>query len=694
MCRQNLIRNWVVINNFFYKVKNRFILLISFFFSFFFASAQWNTDRITLIGRNALANEDYVLAIQYFNQVIKVKPYLAEPYMFRSMAKISLGDYLGAEQDCGAAIERSPFIPQAFYTRGFARKKMGHFDSAVEDFNKALEFSPDNEVIIINRADAKEQNKEYDDAIKDLELFRKINPKEKSISYEIGRIKMAQKDTIEAMNFFTQFIENDSLNPVGYSIRALLKMQLKDEEGALSDYNNAISRKSKFEGDYINRGILNVKRNQFNQALKDYNEAIRLDSKNTLAYYNRGLLRASLGDNNNAIFDLEKVLQADSLNYEARLQKAYLEIKVGDLIAAKKDFQLIMEKYPFFVPGYYALSEINDKMGYKKEAKQLRTLAFDMENNKDFYKKKQDLIAKNQIMADVQMNKSHTNENLIEKFATEITTASNKYGENSIRGNIQDNASNLDIEKNFLMTYYQKNNELRSTNTYHPMISKFNNRMILSLPLKITNNDVELTPEVLNKHFESINNLSINISSDPNNSDYYFARAIDYMLVQDYTTAIDDLNKTIMSRSEFALAYFIRANVRFNLIKFKQSSIINNLTTENQPIKSGVKELPNNYKNDYDMILADLNRTIELTPDFSFAYYNKGNVLYILKNYNESVKAYKSAIDIDPDFAEAYYNLGITYVVLNDLKEANTNLSKAGELGIYNAYSILKTLQK
>ena len=41
--------------------------------------AQLNTDRITAIGRNALYFEDYVLSIQYFNQVIKLKPYLAEP---------------------------------------------------------------------------------------------------------------------------------------------------------------------------------------------------------------------------------------------------------------------------------------------------------------------------------------------------------------------------------------------------------------------------------------------------------------------------------------------------------------------------------------------------------------------------------------------------------------------------------------
>jgi len=62
--------------------------------------AQINTDHMMTIGRNALYFEDYVLSIQYFNQVIKAKPYLAEPYFFRGVAKLYLEDYAGAEDDC------------------------------------------------------------------------------------------------------------------------------------------------------------------------------------------------------------------------------------------------------------------------------------------------------------------------------------------------------------------------------------------------------------------------------------------------------------------------------------------------------------------------------------------------------------------------------------------------------------------
>ena len=61
--------------------------------------AQINTERVMMIARNALYFEDYVLSIQYFNQVINAKPYLYEPYKYRGLAKINLDDYQEAEAD-------------------------------------------------------------------------------------------------------------------------------------------------------------------------------------------------------------------------------------------------------------------------------------------------------------------------------------------------------------------------------------------------------------------------------------------------------------------------------------------------------------------------------------------------------------------------------------------------------------------
>ena len=85
------------------------------------ALAQYNTDRLLIIGRNALYFEDYVLSMQYFNQAINSKPYLYEPWFYRAVAKYNLDDFTGAEADCSQAISINPFITNIYELRGLAR---------------------------------------------------------------------------------------------------------------------------------------------------------------------------------------------------------------------------------------------------------------------------------------------------------------------------------------------------------------------------------------------------------------------------------------------------------------------------------------------------------------------------------------------------------------------------------------------
>ena len=54
----------------------KYILLIALAVSVLTAKAQFNVDRLITSGKVALHYEDYVLSIQYFNQVIALKPFL------------------------------------------------------------------------------------------------------------------------------------------------------------------------------------------------------------------------------------------------------------------------------------------------------------------------------------------------------------------------------------------------------------------------------------------------------------------------------------------------------------------------------------------------------------------------------------------------------------------------------------------
>lgn len=92
------------------------------------AKAQINTDNVLLMGRSAIAAEDYLTAIGLFNRVIEVKPFLYKPYYYRAYAKFSLDDFGGAEADLTKAIDINPYMVELYQLRGICRIRMSDFE--------------------------------------------------------------------------------------------------------------------------------------------------------------------------------------------------------------------------------------------------------------------------------------------------------------------------------------------------------------------------------------------------------------------------------------------------------------------------------------------------------------------------------------------------------------------------------------
>ena len=106
--------------------------------------------------------------------------------------------------------------------------------------------------------------------------------------------------------------------------------------------------------------------------------------------------------------------------------------------------------------------------------------------------------------------------------------------------------------------------------------------------------------------------------------------------------------------------------------------------------------LNNNSKRtySYDEAIADLNKAIKLFPDFAYSYYNRATLRALSGSLPEAFEDYTKAIELNPDFAEAYYNRGIVQIFMKDTRKGCLDLSKAGELGIAEAYDTLKHYSK
>ena len=74
------------------------------------------------------------------------------------------------------------------------------------------------------------------------------------------------------------------------------------------------------------------------------------------------------------------------------------------------------------------------------------------------------------------------------------------------------------------------------------------------------------------------------------------------------------------------------------------------------------------------------------------AWFNRGNILMEMENFDEAAQSYTKAVEIKGDFGEAYYNRGYIALKNGHQNEGIADLSKAGEMGIARAYNLIKRM--
>jgi tetratricopeptide (TPR) repeat protein len=625
-----------------------------------------------------------VLSIQYFNQVIKLKPYLSEPYLLRAIAKIQLGDYTGAEMDCNAAIERNPFQPGAYYTRGYVYRLTNQLEKAEKDFCEALIFAPENKTYIAMRADVRGELKLFDLALSDINHLLNREPQSAALHFEKGSICLRNNDTVCALNSFTKATELDSQNASNWSALGLVQLMQDNQEDALSSLSKSIEHGSKWAGDYINRGIIYYRKHNYRNALADYDKAVELSPRDAQCYYNRGVLRQELGDHNRALEDFTQAIDLAPERIEFYYQRGTVLLQLRQWQEALNDFNTIIARYPYFLPAYYLAAQAETSIGHGKEAYQLRQQAYNLEQKKDSI---QSLQTDMQLADNQPQQRDRRKEfSALAAQNQEANDEENKY-DSDTRGSVQKRHADVVNEPNIVLSYYAtmtNANALRQTNYSHATVDTYNRTMQLPAPLRFTTQEMPLTADIVNQHFAQITSLSqqidlleqmANTTSNAQLCAAYVARAFEFAMVQDYSSAMDDITRAILMDGTSYFAYFCRANWRYKWLEYKRA----------------MGEATD--KADFELMMRDYDYVINHLPDFSFAYYNKANMLCIQQDFKAAISYYTQAIAVDGDFAEAYFNRGLTYIYIGENDKGIADLSKAGELGIYQAYNLISRLK-
>lgn len=660
------------------------------------ARAQINAEQVMRVGQNALYFEDYMLSIQYFNQAIQAKPYLAQPYFMRAIAKLNLEDYLGAEEDATAAIERNPFIADAYEVRGVARQNRGKAQGAVEDYDNALKLVTKNRGLLFNKALAQQEMKQYDSARVSLNLLLTQFPNFENGYIGRARLNMLDGDTVAALKDIDHALSLNKNLPNGYLLRADIAMNgRKDYEAAKSDISEAIRLLPREAGLYVNRAFTRYHLDDYSGALADYDYAIQLDPLGAPAIYNRGLLRMEVRDNDNAIKDFTRALELDPNDYRSLYNRAVLYSEKKDIPHAMADVNKLIEAFPELPEALYMRSNLHRMAGQmgpaEKDYKQALKLARALPSPSPVMQQGPTTVDTDGTQSKDKKNKPSkaddreaeerlTPEAVARRF-TALRTVENtveveeEYNNKNIRGRVQDRTRRIELEPLFTLSYYTSPTELRPTTYYLKEIDDVNSTRQLRFVVQLTNADIAPSAdEMIAKHFRSVEYYNSYIATHTPRAIDYFGRAMDFMALRDYASALADLDRAIDNTPDFALAYFARGCARYRLMQAGTSA-------ETTPRQVQVRA-----------IISDFDKAIQLSPRMAFAYYNKGNILAEMGDYTSALMAFNAALDLKPDLGEAWYNRGYVYFQLGNRDKGVENLSKAGELGVVPSYNLIKRM--
>ena len=644
------------------------------------------------IGRNAIYFEDYVLSIQYFNQAIGAKPYLAQPYYYRGVAKFNLEDFKGAENDASLALERNPFITDAYVLRGMSRQNLGRAEDAIEDYNKALSMQPDNWDLNFKRALAQEIIKDYQGAMASYSDI--INRQSSFDAAYVGRarLNLTLKDTISALNDINKAIEINPNSANAYIIRADISINNQHNyQEALADMDKAIKLQPRHVGLYINRAFLRYKLDDYFGAMSDFDYALQLDPLNTTALFNRSILRTEVRDYNNALDDLNQIIAMNPSNYRALFNRASVLKELKQYKKALTDADAIIATFPNLASAYILRFDIRQQMGDKSAKKDYD---YALKIAKEQKKVDGKAPSVEDIMNDFDAADTNANDekNITASRFNQLLTISDNADLNqdysgsgvNIRGRIQERNISIEPEPIFVATYYSSPTELKPTGEYLKEVDDINRTHALSHILQVTNREASLQDSTeIKRHFASIDYYNSYLSTHTPRAIDYFGRAMNQMTLHNYASAINDFANATKLAPNFALAHFMCGVAKYR-------SILTDKALNSK--KSSEKRDLTLFRAKLLDLIHDFENALKISPEMYLAYYNMGVVYIAMQDYTSALSAFNKAIELNPDFGEAYYNRGYVYFTLGYRVAGSNDLSHAGQLGVAPSYNLLNRM--
>ncbi|WP_142785387.1 tetratricopeptide repeat protein [Changchengzhania lutea] len=187
---------------------------------------------------------------------------------------------------------------------------------------------------------------------------------------------------------------------------------------------------------------------------------------------------------------------------------------------------------------------------------------------------------------------------------------------------------------------------------------------------------------------ERISLLDQVIEQEPDKLDAYFYRGLAKNDLGDYSGAIVDYSKIILTKPD-PDTYFNRGNSRYSLLNYEGAKEDYKSAIELDPYFIDAIYSLGCSKYDlghYDDAISDFNTVISIEPYSSEAYKMRAFTHWALKKYKLALADYTMVILIDPT-DDAYYNRGVFFMDIKYYKKAKSDFTKSLRINKNNGFA-------
>ena len=648
--------------------------------------AQYDKDVFMFRGRQALSEGRYADAISNFNVLARLDTTDCWVYFYRGISKYNLGDIRGAQTDFDSSVRVNPVFTNGYHFRAITLSRSGKYDDALKDLDKAMMLRPGLIGLYYSRGVTYFLAQQFDKAVEDFDTYIKKEPKDPSAYLNRGATYLFLTDTTKALNDYNKAISLDRFDPEGYIRRGRVHALRKDYKKAIFDMDKAISLDTANTFAYFNRALMYYETNDYNRAMSDLNRVLVDEPGNALTLYNRSLISAQVGNFEDALADMDHVININPDNVLAYYNRASYFVQMGRWLDALDDYDKAIELYPDFAKAYLNRSYVKIMLGRTKSSKQDYDIA---------QKKVREYRSKN--LTD-EGSFADTTKKYSSLIALDADFAKKGF-DNELLQNRDINIRLKPLYKFSLSTVRDNQNIALRHRYENLLIDKF----IADSPITMTisNSDSIPRPKFERGLDSSLYGDSYLAAGDPKSltdADRMFIRGLYSVQSKQFATALEQFDAAVNASAEGKYSEYYKAFYHINrgvlraeMIDFI-SSIENNvqtLTMDDQgTTRARVRDqVSRTY--DYSEAIDDMLSADRLLPGVPYVYFNLGNLYCLSSKFVESVDNYTKAIDVFPYMGDAYYNRGLVLIYLKDKEKGCIDLSRAGELGVGEAYSVI-----